>query len=285
MNKLNINELDLNIDHYDLGDILNLFHLNTNFTEEDMRKSKKKVLQTHPDKSGMKPEIFLFYSKAYKTLYSIWEFTNKHKKITGNTNYSIDETDDKHHQGHFEFGKEREKVLDHLFEKKEFKNKKNFHEWFNREFEKAKVSLEDEVHGYGDWLRSDENIDDSDLRGEEALERKKREIRDLVVHRGVHETSFHSNGGASINHEVPEYYTSDLFSNLHYEDLRKAHTETVVPVTMEDYHAVPKFQSIDEYKHYRSSQNIVPLSEIQANEYLTKKANMERHYCFKRTTS
>ena len=71
--------LDLEIENYELQDIVNLFHINIPFQEEDLKKAKKLVLKTHPDKSGLKPEIFLFYSKAYKKLYSIWEFTNKHQ--------------------------------------------------------------------------------------------------------------------------------------------------------------------------------------------------------------
>jgi hypothetical protein len=63
--------VDLNIENYDLADILNLFYLDMPFDEEDLKKSKKIVLKTHPDKSGLKPEVFLFYSKAYKKLYSI----------------------------------------------------------------------------------------------------------------------------------------------------------------------------------------------------------------------
>ena len=39
-----------------------------------------------------------------------------------------------------------------------------------------------------------------------------------------------------------------IFSNLLYEDLKKAHTETVVPVTMEDYLVKPKFESVELYE-------------------------------------
>jgi hypothetical protein len=78
--------LDLEIENYELQDIVNLFHINIPFQEEDLKKAKKLVLKTHPDKSGLKPEIFLFYSKAYKKLYSIWEFTNKHRLLNSSDN-------------------------------------------------------------------------------------------------------------------------------------------------------------------------------------------------------
>jgi hypothetical protein len=60
-----------------------------------------------------------------------------------------------------------------------------------------------------------------------------------------------------------------------YEDLKKAHTETVVPVTLEDYNKVKKFNNVTDYTDYRNNQNIVPLSELQAREYLSNKEKMQ----------
>ena len=41
-------------------------------------------------------------------------------------------------------------------------------------------------------------------------------------------------GGYDLTRSKP-MRSSDIFSKLQYDDLRKAHTETVVPVTHEDY--------------------------------------------------
>ena len=68
---------DLNIENYDLEDILNLFSIQKNFTEQDLQKAKKMVLMTHPDKSRLSPDYFRFYTKAYKKLYFIWQFKSK----------------------------------------------------------------------------------------------------------------------------------------------------------------------------------------------------------------
>ena len=56
-----MSDFDLNIDNYDLEDLLNLFHLNYEFNEDDMKKAKTRALKTHPDKSGLKKEVFIFY--------------------------------------------------------------------------------------------------------------------------------------------------------------------------------------------------------------------------------
>ena len=40
-------EIDLNLDNYDLHDLLNIFNLNYNFTIEYLKQSKKIVMQIH----------------------------------------------------------------------------------------------------------------------------------------------------------------------------------------------------------------------------------------------
>jgi hypothetical protein len=53
------------------------------------------------------------------------------------------------------------------------------------------------------------------------------------------------------------------------------HTETVIPVTEEDYHSVKKFNNVNEYVGYRNTQDTKPLSEQQALQYLKKRTQME----------
>ena len=51
---------DLDINNYDLKDILNLFQLRENFNEADLKKAKRHVLRLNPDKSHLEPSYFLF---------------------------------------------------------------------------------------------------------------------------------------------------------------------------------------------------------------------------------
>ena len=53
--------LDLDIDNYDLLDILKLFKIQYHFTEQDLKNVKKSVLKTHPDKSKLDKKYFLFF--------------------------------------------------------------------------------------------------------------------------------------------------------------------------------------------------------------------------------
>ena len=65
---------DLNIDNYDLTDILKLFKLEIDFGENELKNAKKVVLKMHPDKCGLDKEYFIFFSRAYKLLYSLHQF-------------------------------------------------------------------------------------------------------------------------------------------------------------------------------------------------------------------
>ena len=154
-----------------------------------------------------------------------------------------------------------------------------FNKWFNDQFEKNKIHNDEETNGYGDWLKSNEDIEEekkiSYTQMGEEIEKKKQHVRSLIVHKGIDELYSNFNGVSNLTGDTPECFSSDLFSSLQYEDLRKAHVESVIPVTMEDYNNVKKFKNLDEYNNYRSSQNIVPLSEIQAEEYLNNKNKYE----------
>jgi len=266
--------MDLNIENYDLDDILKLFKISKNFTEEDLKSAKKIVLKTHPDKSGLPPEYFRFYSQAYKKVYFIWKFKSSTKDNNLKT-YEEIASDEK--IGHFSNHK-KDKLSDFL-SSNHLKEGKNFNKWFNEQFEKNKIQSEEETNGYGEWLKSNEDVDDekriSYTQMGEEIEKKKQQVRSLVVHKGIDEFYSGFSGASNLTGDNPECFGSDLFSSLQYEDLRKAHVESVIPVTMDDYNNVKKFKNLNEYNNYRNSQDIVPLSELQAAEYLNNKNKYE----------
>ena len=59
---------NLDIHMYSLNDILGLFELSYDITLEDMKRAKRRVIMTHPDKSKLSAEYFIFYKKAYELL-------------------------------------------------------------------------------------------------------------------------------------------------------------------------------------------------------------------------
>ena len=60
-----MDDLDLDINNYELNDILKLFNIPSDFREQ-LKLCKKAVLKTHPDKSGLDKEVFLFLVKLIK---------------------------------------------------------------------------------------------------------------------------------------------------------------------------------------------------------------------------
>lgn len=250
--------LDLDIENYDLEDILNLFKLDYQFGENELKSAYKIVLKTHPDKSGLNKDIFLFFREAYKIVEKIHKFRNRKINCTHTKSYYI----------------EKNEEHEELLRKLDGKSVKDFNKWFNKMFEKNKLGDDEEDNGYGEWYKSkseDKNekvVSLSDFG--RVFENKKKECKDLVVRTGVLEMQ-NLNNGYNLSREAPTEYSSDLFSKLKYEDLKKAHTETVVPVTREDFEKKKQFSSVDSYRRHRANQNTNALSLEQSRAFLRKK--------------
>jgi hypothetical protein len=263
-NTTNTNTLDLDINNYELTDLYKLFSIHDlTLTEEIMKNAKKKVLMSHPDKSQLDPKVFLFYSSAYKRLYSIYEFQNK-----ASSNKKLDSTD--YHE------QEKQVIVNKLFDEKKGKFKKGseFSSWFNEQFEKNRVenSLE---KGYGDWLKTDDGIYEvggnvTKTNMNDMFEQQKKQIQALSVYNGVGNIFFSPGFGSSLLENDSNFGSGNLFNDggLGYTDLRQAHVETVIPVTMEDYNNTPKFKNVNEYKTHRDNVNVAPISETESTRIL-----------------
>ena len=247
-------DLDLDIRNYELRDILNLFRLPAVFTEAHMREAKLTVMRTHPDKSGLDKEYFLFFSKAYKILHEVYQVRAGMSRQKGD--------DLKYNDVKEDIDARRNANSDKL----KRMNASEFNRWFNQTFEQNKLHDEEQDSGYGDWLKgvdndltNDENHDEDLGEGStwaqrmEQLERRKQRLREqaLVVRSEV--KTFGTGGGYGLTRECPEEHSSGLNfgSSLAYEDLKKAHTESVIPVTHEDYEAVRKYKNMNELQMSR----------------------------------
>ena len=250
---------DLDIDNYDLEDLLDLFKLDYDFDENDLKSAWKRCLKTHPDKSGLDTKYFIFYKKAFKVVSEIFHFRSRRKD--NNTEYTVEENE------------AEKKLLDTIQ-----KNKQKFNKWFNDMFEKIRVADSEQDGGYEDWFRSnnDDNAEKPRIplsQFEKEFYKRKKESGILVKHNGISDINY--SVGSSLTRDKVNEYTSDIFSKLKYEDLKKAHTETLIPVTKDDIEMRPKFSDLDSYKRHRDSSKISPLSLDEARTYLSKKAAQE----------
>ena len=260
-----MSEVDLDIENYELEDILNLFRLQYNFVEADLKRAYRMALKLHPDKSGLDGEYFRFYMKAYKIVENIFNFRNRKKKCAYDVVYNAKETDIS----------EDKAVLLHSLNGKSIKE---FNKWFNEQFEKTKVNDDENDSGYGKWIKENEVSENNEKVSlsefGRVFEKKKTECKALVKYNGVQDTEG-GNSGYNLVRDKVENYSSGLFSKLSYEDFKKAHTETVIPVTREDYEKKEKFSSLEMYKRHRDSQNTAPPSLQQSRQYLAERDKNE----------
>ena len=61
---------------------------------------------------------------------------------------------------------------------------------------------------------------------------------------------------------------------MKYDDLKRAHTETVVPVTNEDFENRPKYRNVNHFKSARENQDVSPLSKKESMIILNKRDRM-----------
>jgi hypothetical protein len=139
----------------------------------------------------------------------------------------------------------------------------DFNKLFNEHYEKCKIEMEEDV-GYEDWFRSKKHDDDDgddlinaswDQRAS-RIDKKKQTLREslaLVSKNDLECVNIYggSTSGYALGQGAPEEHSSGLFSSLQYEDLKKAHTETVIPVTHDDYVNSKKFNNTHDLKVFR----------------------------------
>jgi hypothetical protein len=223
--------MDLELDHYSFEDLLRLFKLPPNFSAEELKAAKKVVFAVHPDKTDLPKEYFLFFLDAYKLLVQV------HSARGGKTEKYVPEDD-----------REKREAA------QRFTESDDFHGKFNGLFEKVYVRSENEEEGYGDWLKSNEDLDVS-------FDARKRDARSMVV-AGVKETHGTSSLGVAM-----------LGNTDNYTNLKNLYTaETVLGVSEEDF--VPVTKSADELKRERSV-GIKPLEEKEALRFIAEETSKQ----------
>ena len=257
--------IDLNIHNYDLNDLIALFKLPFHFKEEHLKDAKKIVLMTHPDKSRLDKEYFLFFSQAYKYLLKIHQL--RQSSTTTNTDYDKDEL----------WSKEHSVLIDG---KIKTMSQEDYTDWFNSTFEKMRLKDDSEETGYGDWLKSDEDLVDETVTStnemNEYIQNKKKQLRALVVHNDFQDMNTSNGGHFDLVREIPGDYGSSMFDKLQFEDVRKAHCESVIPVTEEDFHNRKKYTNIDELNRERT-QDMVQNNDrwLSSHESRLKESNSQ----------
>lgn len=248
-------ELDLNIQHYTYNDLLQLYDIDT-IDKQSLKTAYRTTMMMHPDKSGLPKEYFLFFVKAYRILHNI---SNKEENCVS-TCYDTSTLE-----------KRMEPIA------KEYAYRKDFHIWFNKQFDALDIQDEDQQSGYEDWLKENKEtkntikkISKSEMNTYIETHREKQ-----MIDRKDHGTLMDiGKQGYDLTRKRTLHYDSDIFSTLPYQDLKKAHEETLIPVKPSDG---TYYTSLEEYTNARNEMNTNPLlHEINHREEI--QANMQRSF-------
>lgn len=265
---------NLDIRQYTLDELYALFgYSRETITVETLKKAKQRVLMTHPDKSGMPPDYFIFYKKAldalatdYAEMHRVEQSDNQMKKLEQN-GYEYT------HGGGEEEARMRAVVG-------KAASGERFSKDFNRIFEEQMQQKIDESRN--DWFRNVQAIYDTSRVSKnnmaQSMEEIKRQQRAVTRYTGgVREMTHHI--GTKLYDATEEetdgediYITGDPFAKLKFEDLRRVHKdETVFQVSESDYSNVKSYKNVEEYGRARSSQQFEQISKDQAERILEKR--------------
>jgi hypothetical protein len=247
---------NLNVESYKFQELLDLFQLdNNNITVEELKRARKRVLMTHPDKSKLPPEYFLFYKKAFEIIVRMYDNVEKVSQNVENHEYVPEKSD----ASNKVFRKNIQNISPEVF-----------HKQFNEIFEKHGTKKFDSSKN--DWFTSiDAQYDETAQNQSQmnaALDRVKLQQQQMIMYKGV--APMQARGGNGYYEEDDnEYVECDPFSKLKFDDLRKVHKDqTVFSVRESDMANVPQYRSVDEYQRARTVGNVQPMERSHAENII-----------------
>jgi len=267
---------NLDIRQYSLDEIYALFGVRREtLSIEDLKKAKQRVLMTHPDKSGMPSDYFIFYKKALEVLAT--DYAEQHRVEQSNTRMT------ELQQNNYEYshgGGEEEERMRAVAGKTASGDK--FQRDFNRIFEEQMQQKIDESRN--DWFRDDRAAYDTSKVSKntsqglaQSIEEIKRQQRAVARYTGgVREMTHHIGTQLYDNQDVgaeeDQYISGDPFAKLKFEDLRRVHKdETVFQVSESDFQNQTTYKNVEEYGRARSSQQFDQISKQQAERILQQR--------------
>jgi len=268
---------NLNIHMYSLEEVLGLFDLKYQLTIDDLKRAKKKVLMLHPDKSKLSSEYFLFYKKAFDIIVQFYENQNKQNKAVENIDYKplngeLNKTNTKN-------------VTSAIKEMNPEKFQNKFNQLFEENMAKKPNSSKNEWFAKDEPIYNiDQNVNASNMR--DVLENMKQNNNAIINYRGV-ENLYSSGSGTNVYDDDDiidnSYVTSDPFSKLKYDDLRKVHKDqTVFAVSERDFEKVQTYSSVDHFVRERSRHSLDPMEKQKAEQVLATKERQMQEEMMKR---
>jgi hypothetical protein len=163
-----------------------------------------------------------------------------------------------------------------------------FQDKFNQLFENNMAKKPDPSKNQ--WFQNDEptyqieqNVNTSNMA--DALERIKQKNHAMVNYRGVENLYSSGNGTNAYDDDDmnDSYVTSDPFSKLKFDDLRKVHKDqTVFSVSERDFEKVQQYSSVDHFVRERSKMPLDPMEKQKAEQMLASREKQMQEQMMKR---
>jgi len=270
---------NLNIHMYKLNEILDLFGLSYDISIEDLKRAKKIVLMTHPDKSNLSPDYFLFYKKAFDIIVQFYENQAKQNRPVPKEEVKYQTVNP---SGYDKSSSNKIRNTINEMPTNEFQQR------FNQLFEENMSSKPDVSKN--DWFTKDDNIykvpeNVNSKNIGQVFQRFKEENSNTILakYRGVECINANSGSGYYDEEDNDQYVACDVFSKLKFDDLRKVHKDqTIFAVSENDYEKVPQFSSVDHYVRERSKVSMTPLEKNQAELMLSEHERQYRETMMKK---
>lgn len=253
---------NLNIKMYSFKEILEIFELSYDFDIDDLKRAKMIVLKTHPDKSRLPSNYFLFYKKAFDI---VMDYYNEKQKVNIEVPHEEikyeNETPDK--STYKQVGKTMKELGTQKFQEK-----------FNELFEANMAKKHDD--SVNDWFKNQDPLFQyDDIKSTNnlgiAMDTIKSKTNALTNYKGVEHINY-SMGNELYDEDSTQYVQCDPFSKLKYDDLRKVHKDqTVFAVSERDFEKVQKYSSIDHLQRERGTAVLTPIEKTQAEQMLIEK--------------
>lgn len=270
---------DLDITKYSFEEILGLFQLSANMSLSDLKRARKKVLMTHPDKSKLPPDYYLFYKKAFDLVVAYYGYTHQ-----------VEESAKKMEEGaHNQYTyvppnqeEETERTKTSIQDLSKGGGGAQFNSEFNRLFDENMKPVVDESKN--EWFRSQDpvltaegTVTQANMGSVFEHLKKQQQAQGLVRYTGVkdmrHNMGTKLYGEEDGGEQEDVYVSSDPFSKLRFDDLRKVHKDqTIFGVSDAGFEQTNKYRSKEEYEATRNKAQYTSLSGAELAALRAKEA-------------
>jgi hypothetical protein len=273
---------NLDVHMYSLEELLGLFNLTYQISIDDLKRAKKTVLMTHPDKSKLPSNYFLFYKKAFDIIVQYYENQHKQNKVvpTEKTNYEPIKSNDFNHST----TKKVSSVINEM-------SVRDFQNTFNKLFDENMSNKPDKMRN--EWFSKEEpihqvtgNVSVSNMGQMFDQMKESNSGTALSQYRGVENLYVNSGTGSRLyddDDDDSQYVSCDPFSKLKYDDLRKVHKDqTMFAVSERDINKVKQYSSVDHFMNERGKQSLTPIDKTSAEQMLSKQEQQFRENLMKK---